>query len=85
MLTCLKTSYRNIEAGKLPGSLPITAIAAVIATLLTSGCASSNAPCLQYTPTTMTRVVSLRGHGSVAMTTEAYVCSERAEMSVAGR
>jgi hypothetical protein len=46
---------------------------------LTSGC-GTQAPCLTYQPMMMTKHVSMRGYGTVRVTSEEMVCTERAEI-----
>lgn len=43
---------------------------------LWSGC-STQAPCLSYQTQAFTRTVSMRGYGSIQVTEEARVCTER--------
>lgn len=57
---------------------------AVVLVATSTGCATPLAPCLEYTPKSMTRIVSLRGYGSVAMTEDSLVCSLRADQQIVG-
>lgn len=56
----------------------IESLAVTLAAVLALGGCSSQAPCLQYSQQTHTRVISLRGHGTVQVREAALVCSLRA-------
>lgn len=58
--------------------------AGLATTILTSGCASTALPCMQYQPQMVTRTVSLRGHGAVQITEESLVCTHRASSMADG-
>ena len=59
-------------------------LATALAAPALPGACSTQLPCLQYQPQTFTRIVTLRGHGSMQVTQEALVCTRRATLDDEG-